>query len=229
MNMINNNIIFYEEPEGPDIGLRDGSLLSIKIKTFIEGIVSVRPAPNYYYDVMPCLFEGWGGFSTFSYTPRVEMEHDTTWDDFGRAYYSSCNYQYTGCHFTLYSVDELKRQIEEKLQQYEQNWTITAPCIVCKVHESSILTRYFSESHWNEDLCARIDDFKAENVIARDFWKADDHSCRPFHDKFIYQHQLAKLSLSGHRPQTTATWRPCCRSFLMASCHQSSGDDLLGR
>lgn len=222
------NIIIYEEPEGPDIGLPDGKFISFNLKTVIEGIVTTHPFPSSFYDIKPCLFEGCGGFSTVSYTPHVEMEHDSTWDDFGRAYYSSCNYQYTGCHFTLYSVDELKRQIEEKLRQYAQNWIISVPCFICDTHESSILDRYFAESHWNEDLLARIDDFKARNLIERDFWMADDHSCHPFNDKYIYQHQLAKLSLSGLRQQTTATWRPCCRSFLVASCHQSSGDDLLG-
>jgi len=41
-------------------------------------------------------------------------------------------------------------------------------------------------------------------------------------------HHLAKLSLSGSQPQARVAARPRCRSYLMASCHQGSGDDLLG-
>ena len=41
-------------------------------------------------------------------------------------------------------------------------------------------------------------------------------------------HHLAKLSLCGTQPQARVAARPRCRSYLMASCHQSSGDDLLG-
>ena len=46
------------------------------------------------------------------------------------------------------------------------------------------------------------------------------------HDHYL--HQFAKLSLSGNPPQARVAARPRCRSYLMASCHQSSGDDLLG-
>jgi hypothetical protein len=46
--------------------------------------------------------------------------------------------------------------------------------------------------------------------------------------RYHSQHHLAKLSLSGTHPQARMAARPCCRSFLMASCRQSSGDDLLG-
>lgn len=50
----------------------------------------------------------------------------------------------------------------------------------------------------------------------------------PPNSRYLSLHQLAKLSLGGTHPQARVAARPRCRSYLMASCHQSSGDDLLG-
>lgn len=50
----------------------------------------------------------------------------------------------------------------------------------------------------------------------------------PPNSRYLLLHQLAKLSLGGTHPQARVAARPRCRSYLMASCHQSSGDDLLG-
>lgn len=50
----------------------------------------------------------------------------------------------------------------------------------------------------------------------------------PQNSCYLYLHHLAKLSLGGTHPQARVAARPRCRSYLMASCHQSTGDDLLG-
>lgn len=50
----------------------------------------------------------------------------------------------------------------------------------------------------------------------------------PKNSRYLYLHHLAKLSLCGTHPQARVAARPRCRSYLMASCYQSSGDDLLG-
>lgn len=50
----------------------------------------------------------------------------------------------------------------------------------------------------------------------------------PQNSRYLYLHHLAKLSLGGTHPQARVAARPRCRSYLMASCHQPSGDDLLG-
>ena len=223
------NTLLYEEPEGPDKGLPDGKLISIKMMTIFEDIVTACPSANYYLDVMPSLVEWCGGFSTFSCMPRIELKHDNTWSDFGRAYYSSCDYQFTEFHFTLYSVDELKQQIEAWERQYEESYSVWVPARVAKVvHDSRLMDLYFAERTWAEELHAWVASFKAGIGYTRYSWAADGHSCRPFNDKNIYQLQLAKLSLSVQNAQTSAASRPRCRSFLMASCRQLSGDDLLG-
>ena len=219
------NTLLYEEPEGLDKGLPDGKLISIKLKTIFEGIVTARPAPNYYLDVMPSLFEGCGGFSTFSCMSRIELKRDTTWDGFGRAYYSSCSYQFTEFHFILYSVDELKQQI--------MDWdeTRTLPCVLEDEPNSAFaepltLGDLLSE-HWRTELHDFMERYAVRLTKQENLWTADGHSCLPFKDKLLYLHQLAKLNLSVQNAQTSAASRPCCRSFLMASCRQLSGDDIL--
>ena len=224
-----NNIIFYEEPEGPDKGLPDGKLISIKMMTIFEGIVTARPSPNYYLDVMPSLVEWCGGFSTFSCMPRIELKHDNTRCDFGRAYYTSCDYQFTEFHFTLYSVDELKQQIEAWERQYEESYSIWVPARVAKVvHDSRLMDLYFAERPWAEELHAWVASFKAGIGYTRYSWAADGHSCRPYHDRSIYLHHLVNPSLCGRLPQARVATRLRCRSSLMASCHEDAGNDLLG-
>ena len=216
------NTIFIEEPEGPDRGLPDSLLFSITVKTCIEGIVTTYSRP--------CLFEGCGGFSTISSMPSFDIAHDTTWDDFGRAYYNSCNYQFTEFHFTLCLVDELKQQIEAWERQVEVSCTIWMPTRVERVvHDHRLADLYFAPRRWDEQFYAWIEELRAKESINKNLWMADDHhSCHLFEDKSFYLHQLAKLSLSGLCSQARVAAQPCCRSYLMASCRQSSGDDLLG-
>ena len=115
------------------------------------------------------------------------------------------------------------------MQQFEAHRDVMVPCFIKEVHAPSPLDFYFAENGWNGGLCAWIEDFQTRNRITRNVWMADDHhSCHPFEDKIFYLHQLAKLSLSGAHPQARTAARPCCRSFLMASRRQPSGDDLLG-
>jgi len=223
------NTIFIEEHEDPDKGLPDGIFITVKLKTILENLVTSYSIPISFPSSKPCLFEGCYGFSTFSYIPRIKLRHDSTWDGIGRAYYSSCDYQFTEFHFALCSVDELSRLIEAKMRQYERNRDVMAPCVVEGERHHSPLDFYFAENRWNEDLSAWIEDFQARHTISKEPWVADDHySCRPFNDKQFYLHQLALQVLSGHSPHVSAAKRPCCRSFLMASCRQLSGDDLLG-
>ena len=178
----------------------------------------------------PLLFDC-EAFVHFSHwTPKdIELKHDSTWDGFGRAYYSSCDYQLTELHFTLYSVDEIRRQIEAEMQQFEEHCDVMVPCLVKEVHAPSPLDFCFTESLWDEDLCAWVDDYLSRNRFTHNAWMADDHhSCHPFEDKIFYLHQLAKQILSGYSPHVSAAKRPRCRSLLMATCHQLSGDDLMG-
>ena len=220
------NTLLYEEPEGPDKGLPDGKLISIKLMTIFEGIVTARPSPNYYLDVMPSLVEWCGGFSTFSCMPRIELKHDNTWSDFGRAYYSSCSYQFTEFHFILYSVDELKQQV------VDWDETRTLPCVLEDEPNSAFagfltFEDFVSES-WRTELHDFVERYVGKPTKQENLWTADGHSCHPFKDTLFYLHQLAKQVLSGYSPHVSAAKRPRCRSLLMASCRQLSGDDLLG-
>ena len=54
------------------------------------------------------------------------------------------------------------------------------------------------------------------------------YSCRPYHDRSIYLHHLVNPSLCGRIPQARAASRLRCRSSLSASCHQDTGNDLIG-
>ena len=215
-------ILQFNHPEDLDQSLHLSNLISININVLMEDFVSTR--------TRPCLFDC--GDFTRHYTRwlnSIEVQHDDTWDDFGRAYYDSRDYQFTEFHVTLCSVDELKRQIEAKMREFEQNSITSDLCLLEEPVSPSIYERCFAGIHWNEDLYAWIEDFQAHCIIERKLWMADEHHfCHPYKDLLTYQHQLAKLILSGHNPQTSAASRPCCRSFLMASCRQLSGDDLLG-
>ena len=171
-------------------------------------------------------FVGCGGFTQW---PHIEIEHDITWNHFGRAYYDSRNYQFTEFHCTLCSVDELKQQIEAWEQLYEDSYSIWVPARVVKVaHDSRLMDLYFAERPWAEELRAWVEDFKAGIVYTRYSWSADGHSCRPYHDRFIYLHHLVNPSLCGRIPQARVATRLCCRSSLLASSHKDAGNDLLG-
>ena len=177
----------------------------------------------------PCLFDCASFSHHYTYLPDIKVVHDDTWDDFGRAYFERYDYQFTEFHCTLCSVDEMKQQIEAWLRQYEQNRITSDLNLMAKPVGPSVLEHYLSQRHWNEDFHVWIEDFQAQYIVERKLWTADEHhSCHPYKDMLIYQHQLAKLSLGGTHPQARMAARPCCRSFLMASCRQSSGDDLLG-
>ena len=198
----------------------DSILISINLNIADDVFVSTH--------TRPCLFDCGDFTRHFTRWTRIEVEHDNTWDDFGRAYFENHDYQFTEFHCTLCSVDEIRRQIEAWVQQYELNRSEFAPCLVREVHESQLLDLYFAENHWDEGLCAWIEDFRTRNSISKYYWAADGHSCRPYHDSIIFLHQLVHPSLCGRLPQSRAASRLRCRSSLMASCHQDAGDDLLG-
>ena len=163
-----------------------------------------------------------------TYLPKIEVEHDSKWDNIGRAFYDSRDYQFTEFHCTLCSMDELNRQIEAKMRELGQNRIVCPLFCIEATPFPTMFDRYLSQRHWNEDFYAWIEDYNAHNHLFRTYWEVDGHSYHPYDDKSLYLHQLAKLSLSGTHPQTRVAARPRCRSYLMASCHQSSGDDLLG-
>ena len=167
-------------------------------------------------------------WSSFTPRPHTGVQYDSTWDNYGRAYFESRDYEFTEFHIVLNSVDELNRQIEEQMQQYEQNQTESACCYVEEPSFHDLFERHLAQRHWNQELFGWIEGYKADYTLYRTSWDADGHSCHPFDDKSLYLHQLAEQSLSVSKAQTSAASRPCCRSFLMASCHQLSGDDLLG-
>lgn len=218
--MTKNFILQFDSSEDLDQSLHISNLISIKLDVSMMDFVSTHSRP--------LLFEGCGGINLSTYWPKIEIAHDNTWDDFGRAYYDSHDFQLPEFHCTLYSVDEIKQQIEAKMRQYEQNCIMSVPYFMMEESHSSLLDRYFAENHSNEDLFAWIEDFKAQRTITENIWKAVEHySCRPYEDTYFYQLQLAKLSLSVQNAQTSSASRPRCRSFLMASCRQLSGDDIL--
>ena len=210
-----------DEVGGLNQSLHDSHLISIKInveRVDFESTFSRLP-----------LFKGDCVFKSFTRMTHFEMAHDSTWDNFGRAYYDSRDFQFTEFHVTLCSVDELRQQIEAKMREFEQNSIKSDLYLLAEPVGPSFYERFFAGIRWNEELYAWVEDFKAKNIITASIWEADDHhSCHPYEDTTFYLHQLAKLSLSGLKPQTSAASRPCCRSFLMASCRQLSGDDLLG-
>ena len=163
-----------------------------------------------------------------AYWPKLKVEHDDKWDNIGRAYYDSRDYQFTEFHCTLCSVDELNRQIEAKMQEFALNRVVCQLFSIEATLSPTLFDRCLSQRHWNEDFYAWIEDHHANNHLYRTYWEVDGHSYHPNDDKSLYLHQLAKLSLGGTHPQARVAARPRCRSYLMASCHQSSGDDLLG-
>lgn len=176
----------------------------------------------------PCLFDCGSLSHHYIYLPTIKMVHNDTWDDFGRAYFESFDYPFTEFHCTLCSVDEIRQKVEAWMRQYEQNRIVSLPCAPRRRCFPNLFEHYLAENLLDGKLSALIEDLKAKNTITEIYWDADGHSCHPFKDKSFYLHQLAKLSLSGAHPQARTAARPCCRSFLMASCPQSSGDDLLG-
>ena len=177
----------------------------------------------------PCLFDCGSLSHHYSYLPDIKLAHDDTWDDFGRAYFERYDYQFTEFHCTLCSVDEIRQKIEAWVRQYERNRIVSDLYLMAKPVVPSLWERYLTQRHWSENLYARIESLQTDYRIDRKLWTTDDnHSCRPYKRLLNYQHQLAKLSLSGAHPQARTAARPCCRSFLMTSCRQSSGDDLLG-
>ena len=173
----------------------------------------------------PCLFDCGSLSHHYSYLLDIKVEHDT-WDDF--AYFESFDYPFTEFHCTLCSVDEIRQKVEAWVRQYEQNRIVSLPCAPRRRCFPNLFEHYLAENRLDGKLSALIEDLKAKNTITEIYWDADGHSCHPFEDKSFYLHQLAKLSLSGTHPQARTAARPCCRSFLMASRRQSSGDDLLG-
>ena len=187
----------------------------------IEGMVATRTR-SVLYD-----FDCGDYFHQYNYLPDIKVAHDDTWD-FGRAYFESRDYQFTEFHCTLCSVDEIRQKIEAWVRQYERNRIVSLPCVPKRWCFPNLFEHYLAENRLDDRLSALIEDLKAKNPITEIYWEADGHSCRPFDDKSFYLHQLAKLSLSGAHPQARTAARPCCRSFLMASRRQPSGDDLLG-
>lgn len=81
----------------------------------------------------------------------------------------------------------------------------------------------FSDEQFVRDLYSEMEQYLVVvecELQGRSYLPQNSHS--------HYLHHYAKLSLSGTHPQAGAAARPRCRSYLMASCHQPSGDDLLG-
>lgn len=210
----------FENLQEPRQSLHDVGLISIKPKFCADDFFTTFSSPS--------LYEGCGCYSTATFFSRLEPHYAPEWEIFGRAYCASRDYRFTEFHCTLCSIDELKRQIEAKMRELELNSISTAPYVISDEPECALLEQYFIENQWNKKLASWGEELKARSTHNQTLWMADDHSCRPLHDTHTYHHQLAKLSLSGSKPLTTAAFRPCCRSFLMATCRQSSGDDLLG-
>ena len=218
--MNKNFILQFDSSEGLDQSLHISNLISINLNVSMMDFVSTHSRPM--------LFEGCGAVNYSTHWPKIGIPHDSTWDDFGRAYYDSRDFQFTEFHVTLCSVDELRQQIEAKMREFEQNSVVSDLYLLAEPVAPSFFERCYSQRHWNEDLYAWIEDFIAQKTITKNIWKAVEHySCHPYEDTSFYLHQLAKLSLSVQNAQTSAASRPCCRSFLMASCRQLSGDDIL--
>lgn len=176
----------------------------------------------------PCLFDCGSISHHYNYLPNIKVVHNDTWDDFGRACFERYDYPFTEFHCTLCSVDEIRQKIEAWVRQYERNRIVSLPCVPKRWCFPNLFEHYLAENRLDGRLSALIEDLKAKNPITEIYWEADGYSCHPFDDKSFYLHQLVKLSLSGYSPHVSAAKRPRCRSLLMATCHQLSGDDLLG-
>ena len=218
-NSNNSDLFDYYKEDPPS--LRESILITIKVDFHQEAFFTSH--------THSCLFEACDDAHRFTHWPQFEVEHDDTWEGFGRAYYESRDYAFAAFHCSLCSVDELNLQVEAWQRQYEQNRIATVPSVAVEPSVPDFLGRYFAQHRCNEALCAFVEDFQAVNTFSRKHWEADDkHSCRPFEKPLHFLHQLVKLSLGVQRAQATAASRPCCRSFLVTACHQKSGDDLLG-
>ena len=112
------------------------------------------------------LFEGCCGISTTFRWPRIEVKHADTWTNIGRAYYANHEYRFTEFHCTLCSVDELKRQVAERMREYERNRVFSDMFAVSPFFPDA-LERYLSQRHWNEDLYDWIEGFRVGTDIDR--------------------------------------------------------------
>ena len=137
-----------DEVGGLNQSLHLSSLISIKLDVSMMDFVSTNSRPS--------LFEGCCGVTISTYWPKIEIAHDSTWDNFGRAYYDSRDFQFTEFHVTLCSVDELRQQIEAKMREFEQNSVVSDLCLLAEPVMPSFFERCCLQRHWNEDLYAWV-------------------------------------------------------------------------
>ena len=109
--------LFDYEGLPPSLSESDGLTINLTFPTDAFEVTHTRP----------CLFDCGDFTPHYSFWHNIieldiiKVEHNDTWDDIGRAYYESRDYQYSEFHCTLCSVDEMKQQMEAWVRQYEQN------------------------------------------------------------------------------------------------------------
>ena len=210
--------------------IETGCLFSIKATFSVSGFVSSFCSLSSF----DCDFS----FSPISWSFCHDSERDDTWAHFGRSYFQSRDYRLDDFHFTLCSIDELKRKVDLMQRQYEQSLAESL-ALFLPAHatanaeevpfEGSICHLHFDESELFTTLRERVEGWRFSNrTIAIGNVNVPSSGYIPYNDSLSSLRLFAQLSRCGQVHLASTAWRPCCRSFLMAKCCQASGDDLLG-
>lgn len=209
---------------------------SLQIMCLIPDGIQVRRM-DYFKDLsfhldLDAFFDSLFSVCTFKERPQYHyVPEENPWADFGRAYFHPYQFDPERFEVNLYTVDEMRRQIEA----YESNMTcqpgfaVIDGCnpvggVECRaVEEECLLVG---------DSCVSLQCLKGmaletpyyENVIDNwnDGWKASI--------PYIKFSSLHCLALCGERrsPEAVAALRRRCRSFLAAQADEKPSDDLLG-
>jgi len=219
--MVTDNISTTYVDEDLNGGPQGGVFIAIRVVNPEDDMVVARKRP--------CLFDlssmDLGGL--LPRIPEIKIKHNNDWEQWGRAYYQSFEYELKEFHYTICSIDELRQRLEEWDRYHEKHDTGHMPLIIPVNRTSEYLDRYFAECNWNDCLCDCVEEFKIEWLFERQFLEENSHSHFPFPfvDVLLYQEQLVKFNMSGLRKQASAILRPCCRSFLAAPRCDDADDD----
>lgn len=172
-------------------------------------------------------------FSVSTFKGRLQYHYvpeENPWADFGRAYFHPYQFDPERFEVNLYTVDEMRRQIEA----YESNMSFT--------HRNDVISDLNPVCEYGlaveepfypfGDCCRSLQSLKElaigtqnyENVISH--WNDGFRAAVPY----IKYPSLHCLALCGERqsPEAVAASRRRCRSFLAAQADEKPSDDLLG-
>ena len=158
------------------------------------------------------------------------VPQENPWADFGRAYFHPYQSDSERFEVNLYTVDEMRRQIEA----YESNMSFTQRFDVISDLDSVCEYGLALEEPFYpfDDCCSSLQCLKElvigitsyENVISH--WSDGCRAAVPY----IKYPSLHCLALCGERqsPEAVAASSRRCRSFLAAQADEKPNEDLLG-